>query len=168
MPRDFVCRLYWFEDVQALYLREVPAIEGGHLTAGKEAIFIKDYRPLSAGDLRVLRAVCKSPCHALASSSDNLAWDKTPAKSRPRAEFLIVRHQAGNRRAIFEQHKGDVLIMSPVDAISEVARRLGNADGRLYHKSDYQILKRYQIVRLRSRAAVVSGEAGGFCRAAIA
>ena len=52
----------------------------------------------------------------------------------PGADSGIVRHQAGKRSAILEEYKGDVLIVSAVDAIGEIAGCLRDADKALFHK----------------------------------
>src|SRR5713226_481545 len=49
------------------------------------------------------------------------------------AYFFSVRHQAGDRRAIFEQDKCHALIVRTVHAIREVAGGLCDADGGHFH-----------------------------------
>src|SRR5664280_1099154 len=68
--------------------RRHPVLEvEGPFFAANNHVSVKDYRHLSPGVVRVLRAACKSRRHALASSSGSWAWPKTSAKSRPEQTF---------------------------------------------------------------------------------
>src|SRR5271157_458951 len=61
-------------------------VEGALLTLNDD-VRIQNYRHLSAGSLRVLRAACKSRCHALASFSGKSVSARASAKSRPTQTF---------------------------------------------------------------------------------
>jgi len=93
---------------------------------------------LSAGVLRVLRRFAGHDAR-LRLHLHQFSFGQRSAKSRP-AQTFSLSAPAGDRRAVLEQHEGDVLIMGAVDAIGEIARGVRDTDGRLRIKSDYQIL----------------------------
>src|SRR5467141_871772 len=76
---------------------------GGHptlqvkstLLAPNDDVRVQDYRHLSAGALRLLRAAFSSRCHALASFSGKSGLARASAKSRPTQTFSL----SGIRRA---------------------------------------------------------------------
>lgn len=49
------------------------------------------------------------------------------------AHFFTVRNQPGHRRSVLKQYESDLLVMGAIDAIGEIARGIGDADGRLSH-----------------------------------
>src|SRR5581483_6601954 len=66
--------------------------------ASNDDIGIQNYRHLSAGALRVLRAACSSRCQTAASASDSSALASAPARSRPVQTFSL----SGTNRATGE------------------------------------------------------------------
>jgi len=61
----------------------------------------------------------------------------------PCADLLVIGHKPGDGHAVLDKHKSHVLVVSAVDAIGEVPRRFGDADGGLFHKirlSDSKVL----------------------------
>src|ERR1017187_2813740 len=115
--------------------RRHPVLEvEGPFFAANNHVSVKDYRHLSPGAVRVLRAACKSRRHALASSSGSWAWPKTSAKSRPEQTFSSSGTSRATRRAIPEQDKRDVLIVNAVDAIGKISRGFRHANGGRFHR----------------------------------
>src|SRR5271163_2929789 len=57
------------------------------------------------------------------------------------ANFLVVWPEASERLAVLQKHERDVLIVSPINAIGEIARGLCNTWARFLHKSDYQTIR---------------------------
>ena len=64
----------------------------------------------------------------------------------PRTDSCIVRHQAGKRSAILEEYKGDVLIVTAVDAIGEIACCLRDANEALFHSRHWDFTLRLHRV----------------------
>src|SRR5271169_2523911 len=65
------------------------------LLAANDDVSVKNYRHLSTGALRVLRAASRSRCHALASFCGRSVFARASAKSQPAQTFSI----SGPRRA---------------------------------------------------------------------
>lgn len=75
-------------------------------------------------------------------------------------DLLAVGHETGEWLAVFQQHKRNVLIVGPVNAISEIASGLSYGDTRLFHGiriGDSMIL-RFAVSRNSRRASQVAKE----------
>ena len=57
-----------------------------------------------------------------------------------KANFLLVRNKASDRFAILQKHEGNILIVSTVNALSEIAGSFGDGYTSFFHESDYQII----------------------------
>ena len=63
------------------------------------------------------------------------------------ANLFVIGNDPGHWLAVFKQHKSDVLIMSPINAISEIARGLGDTDCGLCHTIRSSYFKQLSIFR---------------------
>jgi hypothetical protein len=107
------------------------------LLASNDQVRVQDYRHLSAGTLRLLRAASRSSCHALASFCGKSVLARGFGQIAANTNFFVVRYTSRDRLAVLQKHKRNVLIVRAVNAVRKIARSFRDGYARFLHKSDY-------------------------------
>jgi hypothetical protein len=104
------------------------------LLASNDHVRVRDYRHLSAGAMRLLRAASKMPCSGLLLWQ--IGFSQGFGQIAANTNFFVVRHKSRDRLTVLQKHKRNVLIVRAVNAVRKIARSFRDGHARFLHQSD--------------------------------